>query len=76
MATQMEYTFVANTLVALAHQYIVQLPSWEAGLIPQDKIPAAAGAAAKAAVDALDQYRAAHPPAPAAGTVLKRRRRK
>ncbi len=62
MATQQEYSFVANALVALIHHSIEQLPGWEQGMIPQDKIPAAAGAAAKTAVDALDQYRAAHPP--------------
>ncbi len=74
MATQQEYSFVANALVALIHGGIEKLPGWEQGFIPMDKIPAAAGEAAKCAVDALDQYRAAHPPAPAPAPVLGRKR--
>lgn len=60
-ATQQEYSFVANALVALIHQNIAKLPGWEQGFIPMDKVPEAAGAAAKCAVDALIQYRNAHP---------------
>ncbi len=60
MASSGDYTAVANALVVLIHQSIAKLPPWEQGFIPQDKIPAAAGAAAKVAVDALDAYRV-HP---------------
>ncbi len=82
MASQQEYSFVTNALVALIHQSIALLPGWEQGFIPMDKIPEAAGQAAKTAVDALDQYRAAHPPipqpapAPAATPLRAYRRRK
>ena len=58
MATQAEYTAVANALVALITSKIQLLPSWEQGFIPVDKIPMAAGAAAKTAVDTLDAFRA------------------
>ncbi len=71
MASSGDYTAVANALVVLIHQSIAKLPPWEQSFIPQGKIPAAAGAAAKVAVDALDQYRAAHP---TATSKLKRRR--
>lgn len=57
-ATQGDYTAVANALVKLILAEEQQLPGWEQAWIPQDKIPAAAGAAAKVAVDALDAYRA------------------
>ncbi len=68
MASQNEYSYVANALVAFAHKWIAQLPPFEQRFIPLDKVPAAAGATAKEAVDALDQYRAAHnPPAAAKG---------
>lgn len=62
MANQGDYSVVANALVSLIHQSIAKLPAWEQGFIPMDKIPAAAGAAAKVAVDALDHYRASNPP--------------
>ncbi len=58
MATPDDYTAVANALVVLIHNSIAKLPPWEQSFIPQDKIPAAAGAAAKVAVDALDKHRA------------------
>ncbi len=83
MASQQEYSFVANALVAFAHKWIAALPAFEQSFIPMDKVPAAAGATAKEAVDALDQYRTAHPPpvtqpalAPAAATLRRHRRRK
>lgn len=57
MATQGDYTAVANALVALANEKIALLPDWEQSFIPKDKIPAACGAAAKTAVDTLDAYR-------------------
>jgi hypothetical protein len=57
MATQGDYTAVANALVAFAMQNIRLLPTWEQNFIPLDKLPAAAGAAAKVAVDTLDDYR-------------------
>ncbi len=59
MATQQEYTAVANALLALMKREEAKLPEWEQAWIPQDKLPAAAGACAKVAVDALDAYRSA-----------------
>ena len=58
MATQGDYSAVANALVAYAKSEIEQLPGFEQSLIPMQKLPAAAGAAAKVAVDTLDAYRA------------------
>ncbi len=58
MATQAEYSAVANALLALMHNEEQKLPGWEQAFIPNEKLPAAAGAAAKVAVDALDEYRA------------------
>lgn len=69
MATQQEYSYVANALVAFAHKWISTLPPWQQGFIPMDKVPAAAGATAKEAVDALDEYRTAHQPQPASAPV-------
>ncbi len=57
MATQQEYTAVANALVRFFVSEEQKLPGWEQAFIPQDKIPTAAGACAKVAVDALDSYR-------------------
>ncbi len=82
MATQQEISYVANALVAFAHKWISTLPGYEQAFIPMDKVPAACGATAQEAVDALDQYRAAHPPpapqpAPvAAAAALRRHRRR
>ncbi len=83
MATQQEYSYVANALVAFAHKWIATLPAFEQSFIPMDKVPAAAGATAKEAVDALDQYRATHllpipqpAPAPTATPLRAYRRRK
>ncbi len=82
MATQQELSYVANALVAFAHKWISTLPGYEQAFIPMDKVPAAAGATAQVAVDALDQYRAIHPPvtqsAPAltAATLRRHRRRR
>ncbi len=70
MATSGDYTAVANALVVLIHQSIAKLPPWEQSFIPQDKIPMAAGAAAKVAVDALDKHRGV----PIATAKRKRRR--
>lgn len=58
MGTQGDYSAVANALVAYAKSEIEQLPAFEQSLIPMQKLPAAAGAAAKVAVDTLDAYRA------------------
>ncbi len=71
MPSQGEYSAAANALVVLIHQSIAKLPPWEQSFIPQDKIPAAAGAAAKVAVDAAEAYRA-HPSL----TIKRKRRRK
>ena len=61
MATQGDYTAVANALMHLIYTSIGKLPPWEQNYIPKEKIPAAAGQAAQVAVDALDAYR--NPPA-------------
>ncbi len=61
MASQGDYTATANALMHLIYTSIAKLPPLEQSFIPKDKIPAAAGQAAKVAVDALDQYRATQP---------------
>jgi hypothetical protein len=53
-----DYTAVANALVTFFTDEIHTLPEFDQGFIPMDKVPAAAGATAKVAVDALDAYRA------------------
>ncbi len=58
MATPADYTAVANALLALMRNEEQKLPGWEQAFIPNEKLPSAAGAAAKVAVDALDAYRA------------------
>lgn len=62
MATQAEYTVVANALVRLIETSIAQLNSFEQGMIREyltpDKINQGAGTAAETAVDTLDAYRA------------------
>lgn len=62
MATQAEYTAVANALVKECNAAIGALDSWEATMVRSylspDKIAAGAGAAAKTAVDTLDAFRA------------------
>lgn len=58
MATQGDYTAVANALLTLMRAEEEKLPGWEQSFIPQDKLPEAAGTAAQVAVDALDAYRA------------------
>ncbi len=73
MASQAEYSAVANALVKLMLFEEHKLPPWEQSFIPQDKIPAAAGAAAKVAVDTLDEYR--RKPAAFTPTGRKRKRR-
>ncbi len=60
MASQGDYTIGANALMHLIYVSIAKLPDWEQGFIPKDKIPAAAGAGAKAVIDAVDEYRALH----------------
>ncbi len=57
-ATQQDYTAVANALVRFITDEIHKLPGWEQSFIPMDKIPMAAGAMSKVAVDALDAERA------------------
>ncbi len=57
MATQAEYTAVANDLVKFFTDEIHTLPGWEQSFIPMDKVPAAAGAVAKRAVDTIDAFR-------------------
>lgn len=63
MATQAEYTVVANALVKELNAAIGQLNGWEAGMVrtylTPDRVAAGAGEAAKTAVDTLDAYRTA-----------------
>jgi hypothetical protein len=58
MATQADYTAVANALVKFFTDQVHRLPEPWQGFIPMEKIPTAAGATAKVAVDALDAFRA------------------
>jgi hypothetical protein len=58
MATQAEYTALANDLVKFFTTLEQQLPPWEEQFIPQAKIPAAAGLMAKHCIDFIDAYRA------------------
>lgn len=62
MATQAEYTVVANALVKELNAAIGQLQGWTAMMVREyltpDKIAQGAGEAAKTAVDTLDAYRA------------------
>lgn len=62
MATQQEYTVVANALIKELNNFISTLPGFEQGMVRNylttDKINAGAGAAAKTAVDSLDAFRA------------------
>ena len=60
MATPAAYTAVANVLVKFFTEEIHTLPQFEQGFIPMDKVPAAAGATAKVAVDAYEAYLAQH----------------
>lgn len=62
MATQGDYTAVANALLKLAMAEEDKLPGWERQWIPNEKLPEAAGTAAKVAVDTLDAYRMQNPP--------------
>lgn len=62
MATQGDYTAAANALMHLIYVSVAKLPPWEQNFIPKDKIPEAAGQAAKVAVDAVDAYRASQAP--------------
>lgn len=61
MATQQDYTAVANALVKFFNDELQLIPGWERSYIPVEKIPEAAGATAKVAVDALDAFRAKEP---------------
>lgn len=58
MATQAEYTAVANALLNLMKAEESKLPPWQEAFIPQKMLPSAAGTAAKVAVDTLDSFRA------------------
>ncbi len=58
MATQGAYTAVANRLVTFFTEEIHKLPPWEESFIPLDKVPMAAGATAKVAVDAYEAFMA------------------
>ena len=63
MATQPEYTAVANALLALITADINNdVPSIWRGMIPADMAPNMAGQLAKAAVDTLDAFRAKEAP--------------
>ncbi len=58
MATPADYTAGANALLTYMLGEEQKLPPWIENLIPQDKLPAAAGAAAKVVIDAVDAHRA------------------
>lgn len=51
--TQAQYTIAANAILAVIQDDIAQLPGWEQGLIPASMEAPLAGAAAKAALDAV-----------------------
>ncbi len=66
VATQAEYTVAANAIVKIINADIdADVPGWARGMIPGDMAPKLAGACAKAGIDAVDAYRAAHAPNPA-----------
>jgi hypothetical protein len=56
MAAPSAYTYVANGLVKFFTDEIHTLPPFEQGFIPMNKVPAAAGATAKKAVDLYEEY--------------------
>jgi hypothetical protein len=56
MAIPAAYTAVANALVKFFTDEIHTLPQFEQGFIPMDKVPVAAGATAKVAVDAYEAF--------------------
>lgn len=59
MATQAEYTALANDLVVYARQLIAEnIPTWEQSFIPMEKLPTFAGAVSKHCIDFIDKYRA------------------
>jgi hypothetical protein len=62
MADKAAYTFVANGLVKFFTDEIHTLSGFQQGFIPMDKVPAAAGATAKHAVDLYEQYLAQKEP--------------
>lgn len=58
MATQQEYTTVANALLAaIDNDIATQVPNWEQSMIPQAFRAPLAGELAKVAVDTLDALR-------------------
>ncbi len=62
MATQAEYTVVANAyVVALQSDINTMVPSWAQGMIPAGAVASMAGQLAKIGVDTLDAYRATEP---------------
>ena len=59
MATQQDYTIVANAFVAALQTDINNMvPSWAQGMIPAGTVSSMAGQLAKIGVDTLDTYRA------------------
>jgi hypothetical protein len=63
MATQPEYTAVANALVSVLQADInADVPSFFKGMVPANLAPELAGALAKKAVDTIDAYRAKEQP--------------
>lgn len=58
MATQADYTAVANALAAALSSDIQQMvPSWAIGFIPANEANILGGQLSKIAVDTLDAYR-------------------
>jgi len=62
MATQAEYTAVANAVLKVINGEITaDVPGWAQGMIPAGMATSLAGAVSKTAVDTLDAYRANDP---------------
>jgi hypothetical protein len=51
--TQAQYTLAANAILAVIQADVAQLPGWEQGMVPASMEAPLAGAAAKAALDAV-----------------------
>jgi hypothetical protein len=63
MATQADYTAVANKLAAsLQGDINAMVPSWARGMIPANEANILGGQLAKIAVDTLDAFRAMEKP--------------
>ena len=69
MATQAEYTAVANAVLKVINGEIAaEVPGWAQGMIPAEMATDLAGECAKTAVDTLDAVRASETQAQAKET--------